>query len=382
MTDTPTKQPLRIESTMRDQFSERSSAIDGRPTKAQREQLESDGFVIVDDAVDPELVPRLRDAARRAGQRVESDLIDRHMLTPRDGEPVFGEYYGSAPLLRYCAGWLQRPISELALAEFCLFYRPPGRPAINRGWHRDSVWWREQPGLSRHANKMDLSNYDEAVEREVWVQGQWDRRPGSPRHIEAQRYIGFHLALVDDDCFEIVPGSHRRFRTESEKECLMDFNGLGPGKTRGLTAQDDLPGSVRVALKAGQTMFWDGDTIHRGNIRPNQERLTLHCGWGAVDRQGDEQSCDPRFLLWTHPGVRDYLLSVNGCGDILAVAWDNFMSMQIVPPEVVHWNATHAATENLPSQNREGRRLKKLYRRFGPKAGLVTKLLRIIRSKE
>ena len=29
-------------------------------------------------------------------------------------------------------------------------------------------------------------------------------------------------------------------------------------------------------------MFWDGDTIHRGNYRDYKERLTLHNSWGSI----------------------------------------------------------------------------------------------------
>jgi hypothetical protein len=46
----------------------------------------------------------------------------------------------------------------------------------------------------------------ESLEREIWEEGQWDRRPGSPRSIASRGGVGFHLALVDDDCFELVPG--------------------------------------------------------------------------------------------------------------------------------------------------------------------------------
>ena len=43
--------------------------------------------------------------------------------------------------------------------------------------------------------------YGEEQEREIWEEGQWDRRPGSPRSVVARGGLGFHLALVFDDCF-------------------------------------------------------------------------------------------------------------------------------------------------------------------------------------
>ena len=52
--------------------------------------------------------------------------------------------------------------------------------------------------------------------------------------------------------------------------------------TGGCTKASALPGGIRAALQPGQTMFWDGDTIHRGNYRDYKERLTLHNSWGSI----------------------------------------------------------------------------------------------------
>jgi hypothetical protein len=111
------------------------------------------------------------------------------------------------------------------------------------------VWWKESSGADSQGRAYDRTNpasYAEELEREIWEEGRWDRRSGSPRSIEARGGVGFHLALVDDDCFELVPGSHRRFRTEQEKEAMLHYNGLGPGagaKCRMKT--DDLPRRAR-----------------------------------------------------------------------------------------------------------------------------------------
>ena len=148
-----------------------------------------------------------------------------------------------------------------------------------------------RPDVSRRADsqgrafdRTNPASYEESAEREIWEQGQWDRRPGSPRATENRGGVGFHLALVDDDCFELVPGSHKTFRTEREKEAMLHYNGLGEGNKFGLTKESPLcarsdippplsgpspalraerwadgrgrPGGIRAVLKAGQTMFW------------------------------------------------------------------------------------------------------------------------------
>ena len=39
---------------------------------------------------------------------------------------------------------------------------------------------------------------------------------------------------------ELVPGSHKTFRTEREKEAMLHYNGLGEGKKFGLTKESPL----------------------------------------------------------------------------------------------------------------------------------------------
>ena len=99
--------------------------------------------------------------------------------------------------------------------------------------------------------------------------------------------VKWHMALLDDPCLWIVPGSHRRFRTDEEKECLMEGG------------QGELPGGLRIDLKKGQTIFWNGNTIHRGR-KPEgmKERSTL---MGAlVDHRSayeESEKGDQRWLL-------------------------------------------------------------------------------------
>ena len=43
--------------------------------------------------------------------------------------------------------------------------------------------------------------------------------------------------------------------------------------------QGEFPEGVPLHLKAGQCLFWDGDSIHRGVHTGGAERLTLHATW-------------------------------------------------------------------------------------------------------
>jgi hypothetical protein len=341
----------------------RTAVFSGGPSEAQRQHLAEHGYVIVEDAVDPALMPALLNAGRRVAPRIRLGELRDRMLTPLDGEPVFAEYYGCHELLRYVLHFIQRPPEQLSLGEFCVFSQAADGPGVNGGWHRDATWWKERSGADSQGRAYDRTNpasYTEELERQIWEDGMWDRRSGSPRSIEARGGVGFHLALVDDDCFELVPGSHKRFRTEQEKEAMLDYNGLGAGKTYGLTKESPLPGGIRAALKAGQTMFWDGDMIHRGVYRPNTERLTLHNAWGSLAplasdaKEQKRNVCDARFVHWCHPDCKTFLAEVEAAAvargasmvpGVLSRAWEHYMATRTVPPQVERWNSTHPASE-------------------------------------
>ncbi|KAL8764374.1 MAG: hypothetical protein Q9184_000079 [Pyrenodesmia sp. 2 TL-2023] len=79
----------------------------------------------------------------------------------------------------------------------------------------------------------------------------------------------WNLALYDDDSLIVVPGSHKRARTEEER-----------------TAEPyakDMPGQLVVTLKAGDMVFYDNNILHRGAYDSERERMTLHGSVGHVE---------------------------------------------------------------------------------------------------
>eukprot|EP01048_Picozoa_sp_COSAG05_P020800 COSAG05_NODE_3644_length_1936_cov_2.143168_1_plen_250_part_00 len=189
-----------------------SAVFSGKPCLEARRHLEEYGYVIVDSAVNPDLLPMLLAAARRVAPRVRAGELNSRMLTPLDGEPIFAEYYASSELVDWVQYFIERPLEQLSLSEFCLFSHPADGLANNQGWHRDATWWQETSGShskGRAHDRLNPASYDVSIERQIWEAGQWDRRPSSPRHIAKRGGVGFHLALVEDDCFEVVPGSVR-----------------------------------------------------------------------------------------------------------------------------------------------------------------------------
>jgi hypothetical protein len=80
----------------------------------------------------------------------------------------------------------------------------------------------------------------------------------------AQDHVQFNAALNFDDCFIVVPGSHRRPLTEREWEAIRH------DKTAAL------PGEVTTALQPGDILYMDAHTLHRGRSDVSGDRLTLH----------------------------------------------------------------------------------------------------------
>ncbi|PLB34266.1 phytanoyl-CoA dioxygenase family protein [Aspergillus candidus] len=95
-----------------------------------------------------------------------------------------------------------------------------------------------------------------------------------------QSHAQYNLALCEDASLVVVPGSHRRVRTEAERAA-------GPYEAH-------LPGQVVVELKPGDAVFYDSNILHRGVYRGKEEgaeesRLTLHGSVGLVEESaGDD----------------------------------------------------------------------------------------------
>ena len=238
------------------------------------------GFAVVDDAVDPDMLDELEAAGRRVRDKIRAGEVDINsalaenrephviwgLIAPEYGEPVFRGYLISAPVERYTHAFLGPELRLGWVVIFCTGNHVP----YDSTWHRDMAG--EEKGTTPEAEMKLLETFE-------------------------YNMVKWHLALVDDPCLRIVPGSHLRPRTEEEIDVLMN------------RARDDMPGEVRVDVKRGQTIFWNGRTIHRG-VTPDglEERMALHGGM-AEYREDDpkEEKLDEQFRWRLSPHVRECL---------------------------------------------------------------------------
>ena len=237
------------------------------------------GFLVADDMVEPAVLDELEAGARRIRDKIRAGEVDIKtvfgdndepsviwgLLAPEYGEPVFADHLVSEPIASYVRALLG---DELRLGGLALFATANQVP-YDTGWHRDLGG--ADKGASE-AEELALLNRPKTV-------------------------FKWHVALVDDPCLWIVPGSQRRYRTEAERVALVE------------DIHAPLAGAEAIKLKRGQTVFWDGATIHRGWAPEGiEERLSL-VGSLRQYREDEppEKEVDERFAWLLAYNIREAL---------------------------------------------------------------------------
>lgn len=79
--------------------------------------------------------------------------------------------------------------------------------------------------------------------------------------------LHIRIPLVDEVGVELIPGTHRRWDTDLERDVRF--------KTNGHTQTEDLPGATLIPLNSGDILIFSGQMIHRGHYQHNSSRLAL-----------------------------------------------------------------------------------------------------------
>jgi len=157
-----------------------------------------------------------------------------------------------------------------------------------RAWGIKMLWSPKLVGydLGWHRDQMPAEFYD-------WIQ----YKPEPCDHVQ------FNGALNEDQCFLVVPGSHRRALTEEEWHVLRE----GPSNS-------DLPGQVLAELEPGDILYMDAHALHRGRSAITENRLTLHYSaqaqWTALKPWGQPEHFEfitsDAFIEQLHPKAQEY----------------------------------------------------------------------------
>ena len=332
--------------------------------------LEEHGFVIINDFVDSDWISVLLDAGRRLTEACAPEhgyskidcskgFVHRHgeqepwairgIIHPALGEPVFAEFHGSAEWLNLVKAWCGASPEELWMTPMLLWCNPR-KGEMGPGWHRDVIWWgsgKEHPAGSRKTYGPE--DYAEEVERTRWEEMQAD----NVKLVHEREGLSIFLALVDEECHELIPGSHARWRTPLEHDVLLPqhIKDQGVPHTPSWNGEDPLPDQVAIRLKPGEALVRNHYTIHSGHTVPERERCTLSIGWKKWPGLSDDEPevCDARSAWQLDPAVREALphewmkiawdrwAVTQKLGDTLEERYDAFDVARIKAGEVVGW---------------------------------------------
>ena len=291
--------------------------------------LKEHGFVIISDFVANPWIPILREAGRAVTKacapqhgyskidcskgyvhraRDDEPSAIRGLIHPAFGEPCFAEFLGSKEFLSFVHSWCHGLQPEDMVLRDMLLWCNPRRHENGPSWHRDVKWWGTGiDDLAQEVVKDSPEDYSEEVERLRWE----EIRENNAKQITERDEAVLFLALVDDECHELIPGSHERWRTPLEHDVLLPqaMKDQGVPYTPNWDGKDPLPNQVAIRLKAGEALIRNKATIHTGHIVPDRERNTLLIGWKRwLGRSTDEPSvADVREAWQLDPTVREAL---------------------------------------------------------------------------
>jgi hypothetical protein len=245
------------------------------PPSQYRAQLLDSGYLVLPSLLPPTLLAPLRAACAHATGLARSGSWPyirtlpkqfppwpsdpsagiwgvQHLLHPSmASQPLFAASYFSGAVAAVVARLMECPEQELVMELYNLLVRPERDFELR--WHRDDV-----PPEATTAEEERRLGGDMAQGRErVYSHAQWN------------------LALYDDESLVVVPRSHRRARTQAERDA-------GP-------YEREMEGAVVVKLRAGDVVFYDNNILHRGVYKADKERMTLHGSMGRSGH-GDERA--------------------------------------------------------------------------------------------
>jgi ectoine hydroxylase-related dioxygenase (phytanoyl-CoA dioxygenase family) len=236
------------------------------PYKAARELLDRDGFVVLPASLFPSFdLEQLRVAAKRMTSAARSGQWPyirtlpkqfppwpsdpsngiwgvQHLLHPSNPDHLtFAKSYFDAELMKYVASLIGCSEDDMVMELYNMLVRPEKEFALR--WHRDDI-----PATATDEEEMEKLG-----------------KPG----LHAQ----WNLALYEDASLIVIPGSHKRARTATERAADP--------------YEPNLPNQLVVKLKAGEVAFYNNNILHRGVYDPSKERMTLHGSMGTTLGSGE-----------------------------------------------------------------------------------------------
>ncbi|EED12812.1 conserved hypothetical protein [Talaromyces stipitatus ATCC 10500] len=248
--------------------------------KPYLEALQRDGFVVVRSILSPAEVVTLREAA------TEVTLQTRNGKWPylRSVPKQFPPWPNTPP-----------PSSEGGIwgVQHLMHPEMPHREKFIKTYFSPQILSiaEELLGISDSSDReellvMELFNLLVAPEN-IPFELRW-HRDDIPGPEGKQSHAQYNFSLCPDASLIVVPGSHRRVRTETERSADP--------------YEKSLPNQLIVRLEPGDAVFYDSNILHRGIYQPKPEggeeiRLTLHGSIGLKDHGTDSDKVRATAVL-------------------------------------------------------------------------------------
>ncbi|KAI9830741.1 MAG: hypothetical protein M1819_005405 [Sarea resinae] len=252
-----------------------TSASPQKPPLTLKESLARDGYIILPSFLSPSDLDHLRTATStlttvaRAGNWPHIRTVPKQ-FPPWPSTPGKDGIWGIQHLLH--------PSLPLPAEQ---------RTALAHSYFDDRLMGVVKELLDAHDDDLVLELYNLLVDPERAFELRWHRDdiPASATPAEEEERLHQHayhaqwnLALYDDTSLLVVPGSHRRARTEAERAA----DPFAPA----------LPNMKAVHMRPGDVVFYDNNILHRGVYRPasgqgeDGKRATLHGSVGLIQGGG------------------------------------------------------------------------------------------------
>ncbi|CAL5873354.1 uncharacterized protein PFLUO_LOCUS7625 [Penicillium psychrofluorescens] len=253
--------------------------------------LKRDGFVVVRNLLTPTEVAQYRDIATAATTRTRTGGWPhfrtvpkqfppwpttpppaseggiwgvQHLLHPEmAGRDQFARCYFSPSILAVAEelmGVSPDQADEALVMELFNLLVAPETKDFELRWHRDDI--------------------AETASAEEELKLLAAKSPGG-----RQSHAQYNLALCPDASLVVVPGSHRRARTDAERSAAP--------------YEPSMPNQLVVELQPGDAVFYDSNILHRGTYRAKPEngdetRLTLHGSLGLKPVDGADADAEEK----------------------------------------------------------------------------------------
>ena len=189
-----------------------------------------------------------------------------HILHPSIRETALVESLGHPQILDV----IENLIGTRLRYHLCTLLVSPERKPYHINWHRDSA-------------------RDGEVPREQLI-------------AKLRSGVQLNGALYNDETLIIVPGSHLREITDTERHILQN------------SPKADMPDQIAVQLKVGDIVFYNSSLLHKGYNRSGAIRQTLHYALVVAPPEGQtpnpdsptsqEWLNDPAFLKNLNPRIK------------------------------------------------------------------------------